>query len=364
MNSKVSFIASTTVHNSLAVCTFSYYNFHNPRSTEPGFLVKEHTMKKTIIVIAAIIIPLISFIAYKRHTQSNQNYDFTICIVQTASHPALDAARQGFISELTKKLGERVQFIEQNAQGSIDTLQAIAQRMHSKPSITAFYAIATPALQALASVEHTRPIVFAAVSNPDALHLPDMHHIAGVTDMISVDKQIDLMLTLMPALRTVALIYNTGEVNSVHMAQQMEQTLASRGINALTVSIQNETDIPAAVASACQKADALLAPSDNSIASAINSITAVTRTYKKPLFVSDSLLVSQGALAAYGVDYYKCGEQAGAMLYEIVAAHKSPQDFGSMPSHDQGATINATRAAELGIIIPESLNNDTTRIVS
>ena len=317
-------------------------------------------MKKNIVVITSAIILIIGLIAYKRSVQSSKKHDFTIGIIQTASHPALDAARKGFIAALTNKLGDRVDFIEQNAQGSIDTLQTIAHRMHSKQSVSALYAIATPALQALASVEHEKPIVFAAVSNPQALNLPDMRTIAGVTDMISVEKQVSLIQALVPTAHTVALMYNTGEVNSVHMIERMQAALAKQGITAIKIGIHSETDIATAVASACQKADALLAPSDNMVASAITSITAITQKYKKPLFVSDSLLVQEGALAAYGVNYFKCGEQAGEMMYEILLNQKSPAEFGATQPRDQYAVINKKVADELGIEIPESLQNDST----
>lgn len=47
---------------------------------------------------------------------------FQIGIVQLAEHPALDEATHGFKEFLTEKLGDKVQFSVQNAQGRADQL--------------------------------------------------------------------------------------------------------------------------------------------------------------------------------------------------------------------------------------------------
>ena len=76
--------------------------------------------------------------------------------MQTASHPALDAAREGFMHTMQNKLHSDISFIVQNAEGSIAHAHAIAQRFQSNKKIDGFFAIATPAAQALAAVEKNR----------------------------------------------------------------------------------------------------------------------------------------------------------------------------------------------------------------
>ena len=344
-----------------------WHKAQNPGLKKLGFFYciniffKGHCMKK-IIIITGIIAVVAAFVLYKKRYEPSKNYEFTIGILQTASHPALDAARDGFTSTLKELLGDRITFIEQNAQGSVDTMHTIAQRMHNKPTITAFYAIATPALQAIASTENQRPIIFAAVTNPQALNLPVSHNVTGVTDMINVQKQIALIKQLTPNVRTVALLYNSSEINSIQMITLMEQELVKQQLVPLKVGVQNEADIQAATESACRNADALLAPTDNSVASAIDSIAATALKYKKPLYVSDNLLVTHGALAARGVDYAECGKQAADIMYQLLIDNKKPSSFGVVQPKNTTIFINKKTADILGITIPESLKDEITVI--
>jgi len=74
-----------------------------------------------------------------------------IGITQIVEHPALDAARQGFMDELADHgYGEgRVVYDLQNAQGDFATAQAIAEKFVNG-SVDLILAIATPTAQATA----------------------------------------------------------------------------------------------------------------------------------------------------------------------------------------------------------------------
>src|SRR5579872_4912514 len=68
---------------------------------------------------------------------------WTVGIIQTASHPALDAAREGFIAQLKNNIGSDVDFVVRNGEGSVNALYSIAQHFHARADINAVYAIAT-----------------------------------------------------------------------------------------------------------------------------------------------------------------------------------------------------------------------------
>ena len=106
-------------------------------------------MKKILLIITITLALVTSFIIIKRTKKQNSPTMLTIGILQTASHPALDASRDGFIEELKNKMGNNIEFITQNAQGSIAQAHAIAQQFHANKHINGFFAIATPAAQAM-----------------------------------------------------------------------------------------------------------------------------------------------------------------------------------------------------------------------
>ena len=317
---------------------------------------KEIIMKKLIIFFVAVIL---AFILVKQLKKNRSTTKYTIGILQTASHPALDAARSGFTDALKETFGDTIHCIIQNAQGSIITAHTIAQQFHTNPQIDCFFTIATPAAIALSTVEKKRPIVIAAVTDPQALGL--IHpttNVCGVRDMINVKAEINMLAQLVPQAKTIGILYTSGETNSLTMVQEMHKELEKHNLISLDFTVLNETEIPTAVGLACRKTDALLAPTDNTVAATISLISTITHEHKKPLFVSDNMLVKFGALAARGIDYKESGKQAAAMVQKILIGHKKPAELSIENGHTEKIIINSKIARDLHIIIPEKLKGD------
>ncbi len=320
-------------------------------------------MKKMILIIVIIITVVTSFIIIKRTKKTGSPTALTIGILQTASHPALDASRDGFIEELKNKMGNNIEFITQNAQGSVAQSHAIAQQFHANKNITGFFAIATPAAQAMSALEKEKPIFIAAVTDPNALGL--LHpttNVCGVKDMINVKAEIEMLTQLIPHAKTIGLIYTSGETNSIALTQQMQAELEAQGLNPVSFAISNESDIQAIVELACRKTDVILAPTDNTIASAISLIAEITIKNKKPLIVSDNMLVKFGALAARGVDYKASGKKAAQIAYEVLVNKKKPHELPVEQAQSEQIVINKNTLKTLELTIPESLKKHITLI--
>ena len=107
---------------------------------------------RSLAAFSIIAIITLGILLIKKPFKSHKsNKGWTVGIVQTASHPALNAARDGFIETLQKQFGDEIDFVIRNGEGSISTIYAIAQQLHAREDIDAIYAIATPAAQAAAS---------------------------------------------------------------------------------------------------------------------------------------------------------------------------------------------------------------------
>ena len=79
---------------------------------------------------------------------------YTVGICQLVQHVALDAATQGFKDALTEALGDKVQFVEQNAANDIPTCATIVNGFVSD-GVDLILANATPALQAAVAATPT-----------------------------------------------------------------------------------------------------------------------------------------------------------------------------------------------------------------
>jgi len=281
---------------------------------------------------------------------------YTIGILQTASHPALDAAREGFVSIIKERLGSEVEIVVRNGEGSVNTLYTAAQHFHARSDIDAIFAIATPAAQAITSLEHTKPIIISAVSVSPELGITfDAANVAGVSDMIDVKGEIEAMKALLPAINTVGILFTAAETNSVATSKIMARELEKVGLVPYIIGIASEADIESALTSALRKVDAVLAPTDTPVASAINLIATIMRNAQKPLILSDNMLVKYGALMARGVDYYESGKQAGDIALDIVINHRSPREISIIAADSKDIFINKHVMQALQIVIPESL---------
>jgi len=321
---------------------------------------------QAIITFSIIAIIVIGVIVLKRTIiQSKARNKWTIGILQTASHPALDAAREGFVKTLQEKLGNDIGFIIGNGQGSISTLHTIAQQFHAHNDIDGIYAIATPAAQAVTSIEKEKPIIMAAVTiTPESTIHFNADNICGVSDMINVKAEIEAMNSLIPHLKTVGILFNTAEINSVTVSKLMVKELEQLNITPVIAGITSESDIEPAVISTLRKVDALIAPTDNTVANTIALITDLSRKASKPLIISDNMLVKYGPLMARGVDYYESGKQAAQIAIELLINKKKPYELPIVSAESKSVFINAQTLAHLNLVIPETLQSDVVMVES
>jgi len=313
-------------------------------------------MKPIIVIFFGILVLGIAFVVVKHDARKENSAAYTIGILQTASHPALDAAREGFVEELKNKMGDSVAFIVQNAQGSVAQAHGIAQQLHADKQISGFFVIATPAAQAMSAVEKVRPIILAAVTDPHSLGLINpTTNVCGTKDMIDVQAEIDALVGLVPQAKNIGILYTSGEANSIALVKKMREEIVGRSLNSIDFALSNEADVHAVMDVACRKADVILAPTDNTVASTITAIAAIALKYKKPLIVSDNMLVKNGALAARGVDYRTSGKRAAQIAYEVIVEGKKPYNLPVEQAASEQIVVNKETLATLGLSVPSAM---------
>lgn len=284
----------------------------------------------------------------------------TVALTQIVAHPSLDRVRAGVMNELVAYRSEHPEvdfkIIYENAQGNVATAMQIAQKLAGMhPDV--IIAISTPSAQAAitATRKTNTPIVFAAVTDPVYAQLvtrldnPE-GRVTGATDAQPLNKQLALMRELVPHLKTLGVVYNPGEVNSVRMVEMLKQL--SEGIIVLEASSQNSNEVPAAAQRLVQQVDALYVPLDNTVVSALDALLKVCNKHKVPVFSADPDLVSHGVLASEGVGYEEVGRLAGSQAVAILEGRDPGSITVSAPVNTI-LRINGERARALGIQVPE-----------
>lgn len=285
----------------------------------------------------------------------------SIGISQMAEHPALDASRDGFIAGLESegfKEGENVKFDIQNAQGDIANTQLIAQNFVTQGQDMIF-AIATPAAQSAANSTTEIPILITAVTDAVQAGLVKSAeksgtNVAGTSDAVPIDTQLQLMKALLPDAKKVGILYNTSEINSEIQIGQVKELAANYGLEIIAAGVNNTNDISQTLQSIINDIDVIYALTDNIIASAMPLITTEAMAKNIAVIGAEEAHVAAGALATEGINYYDLGFQTGIMAAQVL----NGEDISQMPVSilkDKELVINENVAEKLGITIPEDI---------
>ena len=292
---------------------------------------------------------------------------YKIGIVQLVEHNALDAANRGFVDGLKARgyeEGKNLTIDRQNAQADQSNLQNIAQRFVSD-KVDLICAIATPAAQSVANATKDIPIVGTAITDYVGAKLAASNekpggNVTGTSDMSPIKEQVDLMLKICPEVKTIGIIYCSSEVNSEVQAKAIAEYAESRGLKVRTATISTVNDIQQAANSLVGDVDAFFEPTDNIMASAVPTLLSITNPAKKPVFCSEDNWVKAGALATYGIDYYKLGVQTGDMAADILEGKKKPADMPIETARDLKVIINKKNAEKIGLTIPADVLEGAT----
>jgi putative ABC transport system substrate-binding protein len=313
-------------------------------------------MKKIVLIVALLLVAGAVFLLSRKEERPVDPNTIVIGLLQTASFPALDQVREGFLTEMRALYGDRVRIEVQNAQGSIAQAQAIAVSFQANKNMAAFFAIATPATQALKMEIKDRPIVFAAVTDPQGLGLLSPEgNIAGTTDMADIPRQIYLVRSLLPQTKKVSILYTPGEPNSVHLVKQMQEELGRGGIHVRLVGANSQADVAASAQSAVRDTDLLLIPTDNNVVSAFSLVKQVASQANVPI-VTTWTGESSGALMQFGVDYYHAGVQ-GAKIMEEALADVIPGSIPLMKPTSQ-VILNRQEIEKFKVVVPAELSTE------
>jgi putative ABC transport system substrate-binding protein len=319
-------------------------------------------MKRFVLVFCLLAVALPSGVANAK--------SFRISVSQFVEHPALDAVLKGFQDYMQEK-NIQVAYKVHNAQANMGTATQIAvQIIGEKPDM--ILAIATPSAQtcaqALKKAPHMRntPMLFTAITDPLGAGLvKNLEHpgdnITGVSDMLPLDQHMQMIKVFMPQLKTLGVMYNSGEANSRSSVNLIREVGSRMGFEVVEATVSKTSDVYQAAKSLVGRVDAVFVPTDNTVVEALESAVKVCEQSRLPLFCADVDSVKRGAIAAKGFDYYRHGYQTGAMAERIftgAAPAETPVEYQKVLQ----LHINLPAAARMGLKVPESLLQQADKV--
>ncbi|MCG6293516.1 ABC transporter substrate-binding protein [Vibrio vulnificus] len=291
-----------------------------------------------------------------------------VAVSQIVEHPALDATRQGLLGGLKAKgyvEGKNLEFDYKTAQGNpAIAVQIARQFVGESPDV--LVGIATPTAQALVSATRSIPVVFTAVTDPVGAKLVKSmeqpgKNVTGLSDLSPVSQHVDLIKELLPNAKAIGVVYNPGEANAVTLVELLKKSAAEKGLKVVESTALKSADVQSATQAIAAKSDVIYAPTDNTVASAIEGMIVAANQAKKPVFGGATSYVEKGAIAGLGFDYYQVGVQTADYVVAILEGQE-PGKLDVKVATGSDLVVNQGTAEKLGITIPASVLSRATDV--
>lgn len=320
-------------------------------------------LRRTLIVgaVAAALLAGCGDDSAKKAAAPAEKGAVTVGLIQLVEHPALDAAAKG-IQDAVRDRGLKVKFDVQNAQADQSNLANISQRFVTQKYPLVF-AIATPAAQTIANAAKNTPVVATAVTDFVAAKLIKSNekpgtNVTGSSDMNPVGAQLDMLMKLVPGVKTIGTIYNSSEINSQVQVEALKKELQRySGVTLLEGTVSSVNDVQQVAQNMAGKVQAIYLPTDNILASSMPVLTKITTPAKVPVITGEENMLKGGGLATVGIDYYKLGRIAGEMGADILEGKSKPADMPIRFQTEFKGKINAQAMQQLGLTLPDSLKS-------
>jgi len=292
-----------------------------------------------VLILAASAVLLQSDLASRQKAQAERDSAHRVmklAFLQHASQSILDEGRDGIIAGLAEggwREGDNLQIKRYNAEGDNTVGQAIAREMVSAGH-DLLMTITTPSLIAVANANRNAqiPHVFGLVADPastgtgisrdDPLSHPAW--MAGYGTLQPTKRAFDLAREINPSLKTVGVVWNPSESNAESQVKIARQVCASLGITLMEANAENSAGVgEAAAALQARGVEAIWVCGDVTVMTAIDSLMAVAKKARIPVFSVLPPNIKHGALFDIGADYHEVGRLTGLLAAEVLSG-RSP----------------------------------------
>ena len=276
--------------------------------------------------------------------------EFNVAIVQQLDHASLDEIRTAIVAQLqtlAEEKGVKVNIQEFNGQNDATVLNQIGAQVVGD-GVDLIIPIATLAAQCMVTAADGTdiPIVYAAISDPEAAGLTGLSNVTGTSDALNTAFILDMMLAANPDIKTVGLLYSNSEANSTTPIAEAKAYLKEKQIDFVEKTGNTSGEIVEAAASMVGRVDAVFTPTDNVVMAAEVTVAETLNEAGIPHYTGADSFVAAGAFATCGVNYTELGTYTADMAMGILLGGAVPE-FHVM---DGGIiTVNTETAAILGI---------------
>ena len=291
--------------------------------------------------------------------ESPYTEQFKIGIVQTGLGSASKDCYGGFMLELDERnlLSENITveyIVEDNKEKCREKIQALIDG-----DCDLLYTIGRYASETAAELTSDIPIVFGAVNSPDEVGLVESNevpgnNVTGVSSFTPCFEQIDLIPTVLPDAKSVAVMYRGTDEDAtgqgIVAAWEAEKNI---GLKTTQYKIEDKDSLTKALKKIKEeKTDVIYIPVDKFLSENIKTIVDFSYENKIPVICGDEATLAQGCFATSEVNYESIGRKAAGLAEDILFHKKDVSTLSVIYKHDCNSYVNETAREKLGIEIP------------
>jgi putative ABC transport system substrate-binding protein len=261
------------------------------------------------------------------------------------------------LQELGWSQGRNIEISEHFTAGDYDRMVTEAGKLvASSPDV--ILALGSPGLSAVRQHTRTVPVVFMFVADPvelgfiDSLARPG-GNATGLTnfELSMGGKWLTLLKTLDAQITHVALIANPANTGSASFARLLQTIGPSLGIEVVTASVRNATDIEAAISAVAQHPGGGLLVFPDSVAIVNRDlIINLTARHRVPAIYPFRIFATSGGLLSYGLNFTDVFRQAADYVDRILRGAK-PGELPVQAPTKYELLINLKTATALGLTV-------------
>ena len=279
------------------------------------------------------LIPIVTlFFSCQSKPENSQNKIPVIGFLDFIQDPTIELAKQGFFDALRiqgySEADSTIEVVYANAQGDIPTLTQSCDFILSKnPDLIG----TNVTLSTITAVKRTQSVpVFMMVSpRPDIAGLTGMNgkapeNLFGIYETLDyIDSAVVIIKELLPDAKRVGTVFNQSEPQSKDAFDAVSRKCKELGLEVVSLPVNNSSETQLVTqALLSKKIDVFFALPDNVIFASFETIANACNAAGVPIFTSEAGLVTRGALASFGADFYYWGYQSGTQAAKFLASEK------------------------------------------
>ena len=255
-----------------------------------------------------------------------------VALVQHASLDVLEQGIEGALAALAERGyvdGHRLEVRRFNAEGDIGTANAIAKEATSG-GFDLILSVSTVSLQTIHNANRTGSRtrhVFGLVTDPYSAgvgieatnHLIHPPYLAGAGSMQPVQRILRTTKLMRPDLKSVGLVWNAAEANSLAQARIARAMCEELGLTLIEANAENTTAVVEAANSVIARgAECIFLSGDITVSLATDQVLDACRRGRIPAFSALPPTVGRGSLFDMGANYVEIGRHVGGIAADVL----------------------------------------------